>query len=119
MSARILVVDDIEANVKLLEARLTAEYYEVLTASDGPTALALAASEKPDIVLLDVMMPGMDGFEVAQRLLGQFPDLHYLLARQAAGHVLRYQATATAGRERLVRQISGRNAFSRCPPEQT
>src|SRR3990167_2941783 len=61
MSARILVVDDIEANVKLLEARLTAEYYEVLTASDGPTALALAASEKPDIVLLDVMMPGMDG----------------------------------------------------------
>ena len=50
MSARILVVDDIEANVKLLEARLTAEYYEVLTASDGPTALALAASEKPDIL---------------------------------------------------------------------
>ena len=68
MSARILVVDDIEANVKLLEARLTAEYYEVLTASDGPTALALAASEKPDIVLLDVMMPGMDGFEVCRRL---------------------------------------------------
>ena len=68
MSARILVVDDIEANVKLLEARLTAEYYEVLTASDGPTALALAASEKPDIVLLDVMMPGMDGFETCRRL---------------------------------------------------
>ncbi len=68
MSARILVVDDIEANVKLLEARLTAEYYEVLTANDGPTALKLAASEKPDIVLLDVMMPGMDGFEVCRRL---------------------------------------------------
>ena len=68
MSARILVVDDIEANVKLLEARLTAEYYEVLTAYDGPTALTLAASEKPDIVLLDVMMPGMDGFEVCRRL---------------------------------------------------
>lgn len=68
MSARILVVDDIESNVRLLQAKLSAEYYEVLTASDGPTALAIAASERPDIVLLDVMMPGMDGFEVARRL---------------------------------------------------
>ncbi len=68
MTARILVVDDIEANVRLLEAKLTAEYYEVLTASDGPTALAMAAAEKPDIVLLDVMMPGMDGFAVCRRL---------------------------------------------------
>ena len=68
MSARILVVDDIEANVRLLEAKLSAEYYEVLTASDGPTALAMAAAEKPDIVLLDVMMPGMDGFEVCREL---------------------------------------------------
>ena len=68
MSARILVVDDIEANIRLLEAKLTAEYYEVLTASDGPTALAIAAAEKPDIVLLDVMMPGMDGFQVCRRL---------------------------------------------------
>ncbi|MDP1738273.1 MAG: PleD family two-component system response regulator [Caulobacter sp.] len=68
MSARILVVDDIEANVKLLEAKLAAEYYEVLTAYDGPTALAIAASESPDIILLDVMMPGMDGFAVCRRL---------------------------------------------------
>ncbi|RAK51007.1 PleD family two-component system response regulator [Phenylobacterium deserti] len=68
MSARILVVDDVEANVRLLEAKLTAEYYEVLTAPDGPTALAVAAAEKPDIVLLDVMMPGMDGFSVCRRL---------------------------------------------------
>jgi two-component system cell cycle response regulator len=68
MTARILVVDDIESNVRLLEAKLTAEYYEVLTAPDGPTALAIAASELPDIVLLDVMMPGMDGFDVCRRL---------------------------------------------------
>src|SRR3954462_990786 len=68
MTARILVVDDIEANVRLLEAKLSAEYYEVLTASDGPSALAIAAAEKPDIVLLDVMMPGMDGFDVCRRL---------------------------------------------------
>ena len=68
MTARILVVDDIEANVRLLEAKLSAEYYEVLIAYDGPTALAIAAKEKPDIVLLDVMMPGMDGFQVCRRL---------------------------------------------------
>ena len=68
MSARILVVDDIEANVRLLAAKLQAEYYEVLTASDGATALAIAGSEAPDIILLDVMMPGMDGFQVCRRL---------------------------------------------------
>jgi two-component system cell cycle response regulator len=68
MSARILVVDDIEANVRLLEAKLAAEYYDVLTASDGPTAIAVAAAEQPDIVLLDVMMPGMDGFAACRRL---------------------------------------------------
>jgi two-component system cell cycle response regulator len=68
MSARILVVDDIEANVRLLEAKLSAEYYDVLVAYDGPTALAMAAAEKPDIILLDVMMPGMDGFSVCRRL---------------------------------------------------
>ena len=68
MSARILVVDDIDANVRLLEAKLTADYYEVLTATDGVTALAMAAAEQPDIILLDVMMPGMDGFQVCRRL---------------------------------------------------
>ena len=68
MTARILVVDDIEANVRLLEAKLSAEYYEVISATDGVTALAMAAADKPDIILLDVMMPGMDGFQVCRRL---------------------------------------------------
>lgn len=68
MTARILVVDDIDANVKLLEAKLSAEYFDVITATDGATALAVAAAEKPDIILLDVMMPGMDGFQVCRRL---------------------------------------------------
>jgi two-component system, cell cycle response regulator len=68
MTARVLVVDDVEANVKLLEARLTADYFEVRTARSGPEALAICARERADIVLLDVMMPGMDGFEVCRRL---------------------------------------------------
>ncbi|MFM8802020.1 MAG: PleD family two-component system response regulator [Tagaea sp.] len=68
MSARVLVVDDVLPNVKLLEARLSAEYFNVQTAYSGPEALAKAVADPPDIVLLDVMMPGMDGFEVCRRL---------------------------------------------------
>jgi len=68
MTARVLVVDDVDANVKLLEARLTAEYFEVRTARSGPEALHICARERADVVLLDVMMPGMDGFEVCRRL---------------------------------------------------
>lgn len=68
MTARILVVDDIPANVKLLEARLCAEYFDVVCAEDGATALAICGREQVDIVLLDVMMPDMDGFEVCERL---------------------------------------------------
>lgn len=63
-----LIVDDIPTNVRLLEARLTAEYFEVLTASSGRDALAICDTEEVDIVLLDVMMPEMDGFEVCHRL---------------------------------------------------
>ncbi|MEM6781938.1 MAG: PleD family two-component system response regulator, partial [Pseudomonadota bacterium] len=66
MSARVLVVDDILPNVKLLEAKLTSEYYDVLTATSGKEALEKVKTESPDIVLLDVMMPEMDGFEVCQ-----------------------------------------------------
>lgn len=68
MPGRILVVDDVLPNVKLLEAKLSSEYFDVLTASSGSEALEIIEREMPDIVLLDVMMPGMDGFEVCQRI---------------------------------------------------
>jgi two-component system, cell cycle response regulator len=68
VTARILVVDDVPANVKLLEARLSAEYFEVVTAMSGIEALAICEKAECDIVLLDVMMPDMDGFEVCRRL---------------------------------------------------
>lgn len=77
MTARILVVDDVAANVKLLEDRLTAEYFEVVTAQDGPSALDLCARSQCDLVLLDVMMPGMDGFEVCRRLKAD-PKTHHI-----------------------------------------
>lgn len=77
MSARILVVDDIPANVKLLEARLSAEYFDVITASNGTEALQIAARAECDIILLDVMMPDLDGFEVCRRLKSD-PATHFI-----------------------------------------
>ena len=76
MSARVLVVDDILPNVKLLEAKLTSEYYEVLTAMNGEEALRKVAEESPDLVLLDVMMPGMDGFEVCTKIKQNSASAH-------------------------------------------
>jgi two-component system cell cycle response regulator len=68
MTARILVVDDIAPNVRLLEAKLTAEYFDVISASSGREALQMCEQDLCDIVLLDVMMPGLDGFEVCRRI---------------------------------------------------
>ena len=76
MTARVLVVDDIKANVKLLEARLSAEYFEILTAYSGPEALEICERERVDMILLDVMMPGMDGFEVCERLKADVHTQH-------------------------------------------
>ena len=73
-AAKILVVDDTPSNVKALRLRLAAEGYEVLEALDGPAALRLAESEPPDLVLLDVMMPDMDGYEVCRRLKARQED---------------------------------------------
>src|SRR5437879_3717172 len=77
MSARILVVDDVPANVKLLEARLSAEYFDVLTAANGAEALQICARAECDIILLDVMMPDIDGFEVCRRLKSN-PATHFI-----------------------------------------
>ena len=68
--ATILVVDDVPENVRLLEALLAPRGYDVVSATDGTAALELAESAQPDLVLLDVMMPELDGFEVCQRIRG-------------------------------------------------
>lgn len=76
MTGVILVVDDVPANIKLLEAKLTNEYYDVISAKDGYEAIKKAKENKPDLILLDVMMPGMDGFETCRQLKKDFDVSH-------------------------------------------
>jgi two-component system cell cycle response regulator len=76
MTARILIVDDMPANTRLLEAKLAAEYYQVNSARDGFEALVTARDWQPDLILLDVMMPGMDGYECCRQLKDDAVTLH-------------------------------------------
>jgi two-component system, cell cycle response regulator len=96
MTARVLVVDDVEPNVRLLEAKLQHEYYTVLTANSGEAAIAIAHTENPDVILLDVMMPGLDGFETCKRL----KDDH------ATRHIPVVMVTALDQREDRVRGLA-------------
>ncbi|MFN3480571.1 MAG: response regulator, partial [Thermodesulfovibrionales bacterium] len=65
---KILVVDDDEINLKLLSSILESEGYDVLTATNGPDAITSTTDHLPDLILLDIMMPGMDGYEVCRQL---------------------------------------------------
>jgi len=95
MSARILVVDDVDTNVRLLEAKLTIEYFDVVTCNDGATAIELARTEQPDLILLDVMMPKMDGFKTCRRLKDD----------PATRHIPVVLVTALDGRQDRIRGL--------------
>ncbi len=95
MSARVLVVDDVPVNRRLLEAKLAAEFFEVALAASGPEALALAARWSPDVVLLDVMMPEMDGFETCRALK----------SNPATAHIPVVMVTALIDRAERVRGL--------------
>ena len=79
MTARVLVVDDIEANRRLIQAKLEARYYSVELADSGQAAIDCVLADQPDIVLLDVMMPGMDGYEVCRLTKSSHPGIPVLL----------------------------------------
>ncbi|MEW6598171.1 MAG: PleD family two-component system response regulator [Pseudomonadota bacterium] len=115
MSARILVVDDIEPNVRLLEARLSAEYYDVYTANDGPSGIAKAHEVRPDIILLDVMMPGMDGFEVCRRLKADAATRHIpvVLVTALDGRRDRLQGLESGADDFLTKPIDDVALFAR------
>lgn len=108
MSARVLVVDDVVANVRLLEAKLLSEYYEVLTATSGADALEVIRTQHPDIVLLDVMMPGMNGFEVCRKMK----------ADPETAHIPVVMVTALSDtRDRVEGLSAGADEFLTKPPD--
>ena len=110
MTARILIVDDIVVNIKLLEAKLRAEYYEVLSAASGPLGLETARTQFPDLILLDVMMPGMDGFEVCAKLK----------ADPATAHIPVVMVTALDGVEDRIKGLeAGADDFLTKPIDET
>ena len=106
--ARILVVDDNARNAALLEAILVPRGYEVTVASDGPTALEMVERSVPDLVLLDVQMPGMDGFEVCRRLRAR-PETEFLPI---------VMVTATAESQKATSTLAGADDFIRKPVDQ-
>ncbi|MGE4612313.1 MAG: PleD family two-component system response regulator, partial [Paracoccaceae bacterium] len=85
MSGRILVVDDIATNRLILKAKLSSAYFDVLLADCGQQALAIARSELPDMIFLDVMMPDMDGYEVC-RILKSCPDTAHIPVIMVTAH---------------------------------
>jgi adenylate cyclase len=105
---RILVVDDTAANVRLLEAVLRPRGYEVLTAGSGPEALDSVTRDRPDLVLLDIVMPGMDGYEVCRRLRAT-----------SAGAVLPVVMITASGTEEKLRALeAGADDFIAKPFDQ-
>ncbi len=95
MTARVLVVDDVLANVRLTEARLQAEYFDVRTALSGKAGLEAARNERVDLVILDVMMPDLSGFEVCAALK----------ADPRTAHIPVIMVTALDGAEDRVRGL--------------
>src|ERR1700730_3852283 len=115
MTARVLVVDDVELNVKLLEAKLSSEYFEVIAADNGPAALELAESELPDIILLDVMMPRMDGFEVCRRLKANphTTDIPVVMVTALSDVADRLRGLESGADEFLTRPVNDTALFAR------
>ncbi len=114
--ATILIVDDQLDNLYVLQRLLKGHGYDVLTAENGPSALAIAAAQRPDLILLDVMMPEMDGFEVVQRLRDQ-PQTRsipvVLLTANAPDERLKIQGLKLGADEYLTQPINNNELLAR------
>jgi adenylate cyclase len=104
---RILIVDDNPTNVKVLQTRLVADGYHIVTAGDGEEALAVAREQVPDLILLDVMMPKLDGFEVCRRLRAdaKFPFTPIILVTAMADPKNVIEGLEAGGDEYLTKPV--------------
>ena len=107
-----LVVDDEENLVELVQGYLERDGYDVLTAGDGPTALALTRDEKPDLIVLDLMLPGIDGLEVC-RQVRQFSDAYILMLTARAEEVDKVVGLSVGADDYLTKPFSPRELVAR------
>jgi two-component system alkaline phosphatase synthesis response regulator PhoP len=110
--ARVLVVDDEPAQVEIVRSYLEAEQYEVLSASDGPTALEIARNRNPDLVVLDVMLPGLDGVEVCRRLR-QFSDAYVIMLTARSEEIDKIIGLSVGADDYLTKPFSPRELVAR------
>ena len=110
--ARILLVDDEPPILDLVRGYLEREGYGVSTATDGPAGLELARSELPDVIVLDVMLPGLDGFEVLRQIRG-FSDAYVLMLTARGDEVDRIVGLSVGADDYLVKPFSPRELVAR------
>jgi two-component system alkaline phosphatase synthesis response regulator PhoP len=108
----VLVVDDERPIVELVEQYLAREGYAVLTAADGPTALALARAAAPDLIVLDLMLPGLDGIEVCRRLR-TFSDAYVIMLTARAEEVDKLVGLAVGADDYVTKPFSPRELVAR------
>ena len=109
---RVLVVDDEAPIVELLEGYLAREGYEVLAVGSGPEAVDLVRSERPDVVILDVMLPGLDGIEVCRRIR-TFSDAYVLMLTARGEEIDRIMGLTVGADDYLVKPFSPREVVAR------
>ena len=112
MTTTVLVVDDETNLVELVAGYLTREGYTVLTATDGPAALALAREHRPDLVVLDLLLPGLDGLEVC-RQLRQFSDAYVLMLTAKAEELDTLVGLAVGADDYVTKPFSPRELVAR------
>lgn len=110
--SRILVVDDEKALVDLVRGYLEREQYEVLTAMDGPVAIELARTAQPDLVVLDVMLPGLDGIEVC-RQIRQFSDAYIMMLTARTEEIDKIIGLTVGADDYLTKPFSPRELVAR------
>src|SRR5574338_1427212 len=112
MSARILVVDDEQPIRDLVRGYLAREGHEVIEAADGPSAVATFEAEQPDLVVLDVMLPGFDGLEVCRRLRA-ISDAYVLMLTARSEEIDRIVGLEMGADDYLVKPFSPRELVAR------
>lgn len=114
MTKRVLVVEDTEDNRRIVRDLLTSAGYELIEASDGPSGVAMAARRGPDLILMDIQLPGMDGYEATRRIKAQ-PELSHIPVIAVTSYALsgdEVKARAAGCDEYIAKPFSSRELLA-------